>query len=44
MRQSIVRSRAMIPRTLSRMAWEEIADGAILQRDGIIEAVGTLPS
>src|SRR5262245_51490040 len=41
MTQSIVRSRFMITRTLSRTAWEEIADGAILQRDGIIEAVGT---
>ena len=41
MTQSIVRSRAMITRTLSRTAWEEIADGAILQRDGIIETVGT---
>jgi 5-methylthioadenosine/S-adenosylhomocysteine deaminase len=39
--QSIVRSRAMITRTLSRTAWEEIADGAILQRDGVIAAVGT---
>lgn len=41
MMQSIVRSRAMITRTLSRTAWEEIPDGAIFQRDGIIETVGT---
>ncbi len=41
MTQSIVRSRAMITRTLSRTACEEIADGAILQSDGIITAIGT---
>ena len=41
MTQSIVRSRAMITRTLSRASWEEISDGAILQNDGIIAAIGT---
>jgi 5-methylthioadenosine/S-adenosylhomocysteine deaminase len=39
--QSLIRSRAMITRTLDRHAWEEIHDGAILQQDGIITAVGT---
>lgn len=41
MAKSIIRSRAMITRTTSRTSWEEIADGAILQEDGIIKAVGT---
>ena len=38
---SLVRSRAMITKTLSATEWEEIPDGAILQEDGIITAVGT---
>ena len=38
---SIVRSRAMITKTLSRTEWEEIPDGALIQEDGIITAVGT---
>ena len=38
---SLVRSRAMITKTLSASEWEEIADGAILQEDGIITAVST---
>ena len=38
---SLVRSRAMITRTLSATEWEEIPDGAVLQEDGIITAVGT---
>ena len=41
MTQSLVRSRAMITRTLSATEWEEIPDGAVLQEDGIITAVGT---
>ncbi len=41
MATSLIRSRAMITRTLSRTSWEEIADGAILQEDGVIKAVGT---
>src|SRR5262249_28062310 len=41
MSKSIVRSRAMIVRAIDRKSWEEIADGAILQEDGIIKAVGT---
>jgi cytosine/adenosine deaminase-related metal-dependent hydrolase len=31
----------MITKTLTRTAWEEIEDGAILQEGGIIKAVGT---
>lgn len=38
---SLVRSRSMITRALSRSTWEEVADGAVLQEDGIITAVGT---
>ena len=38
---SLIRSRAMITRTIDRTSWEEIGDGAILQEDGIIKAIGT---
>jgi 5-methylthioadenosine/S-adenosylhomocysteine deaminase len=38
---SLIRSRAMIIRTEGRHAWQEIADGAVLQEDGIIAAIGT---
>ena len=38
---SLIRSRAMITRTLDRHRWEEIADGAVLQEDGTITAIGT---
>jgi cytosine/adenosine deaminase-related metal-dependent hydrolase len=38
---SLIRSRAMITRTINRTSWEEIGDGAILQEDGIIKAIGT---
>lgn len=41
MPQSIIRSRAMITRTLSRTAWKQIDDGAILQQDGVIREIGT---
>ena len=41
MATSLVRSRAMLTRALDRNTWEEIADGAVLQEDGIIAAVGT---
>jgi 5-methylthioadenosine/S-adenosylhomocysteine deaminase len=41
MAQSLIRSRAMITRTIDRKTWEEIPDGAVLQEDGIITAVGT---
>ena len=38
MATTLIRSRAMITRTLSATEWEEIADGAILQEDGIVVA------
>ncbi|MCJ2119229.1 amidohydrolase family protein [Methylobacterium sp. J-001] len=41
MTTSLIRSRRMITRTLDHDRWEEIADGAVLQKDGIIAAVGT---
>jgi len=37
---SIVRGKHIITRTLDRHRWEQVDDGAILQRDGIIEAIG----
>jgi 5-methylthioadenosine/S-adenosylhomocysteine deaminase len=37
---SIVRGRHVITRALDRHRWEEIDDGAVLQRGGIIAAVG----
>ncbi len=41
MTTTLVRSRRTITRTLDRHRWEEVADGAVLQEDGIIAAVGT---
>ena len=41
MAASLIRSRAMITQALDRHRWEEIADGAVLQEDGKITAVGT---
>jgi cytosine/adenosine deaminase-related metal-dependent hydrolase len=38
---SLIRSRAMITKTLGRNGWEEIADGAVLQQDGVIKDIGT---
>src|SRR5262249_24028824 len=38
---SLIRSRAMISRALDRHAWEEPADGAVLQEDGVILELGT---
>src|ERR1700741_3867382 len=37
----LIRSRAAITRTTSRHAWHEIPDGAVLQEDGTIVAIGT---
>jgi cytosine/adenosine deaminase-related metal-dependent hydrolase len=37
---SLVRGKYVITRALDRSRWEEIEDGAVLQRDGIIRAVG----
>jgi 5-methylthioadenosine/S-adenosylhomocysteine deaminase len=41
MAASLIRSRAMITRALDRYRWEETPDGAVLQEDGTITAVGT---
>ena len=38
---TLVRSRAMITKTLSASTWEEIADGALIQEDGVITEIGT---
>jgi len=38
---SLIRSRAMISRTIDRHLWEEVTDGAVLQEDGVIVAIGT---
>jgi 5-methylthioadenosine/S-adenosylhomocysteine deaminase len=38
---SLIRSRAMISRTIDRHRWEEVTDGAVLQEDGVIVATGT---
>jgi 5-methylthioadenosine/S-adenosylhomocysteine deaminase len=38
---SLIRSRAMISRALDRHSWEETADGAVLQEDGVILELGT---
>jgi cytosine/adenosine deaminase-related metal-dependent hydrolase len=40
MAMSLIRSRAMITRAVDRHAWEEVADGAILQEDGVVVALG----
>ncbi|MCB1740648.1 MAG: amidohydrolase family protein [Gammaproteobacteria bacterium] len=40
MSTSLIRSRAMITRAIDRDRVEEIADGAVLQEDGVIAAVG----
>ncbi len=40
MATSIIRSRSMITRTLDRERWEEVADGAVLQEDGVILETG----
>src|ERR1700694_4877596 len=41
MSTSLVRSRAIIARAIDRQSWEQIDDGAVLQEDGVIAAVGT---
>src|SRR5215510_7165236 len=38
---SLVRSRAAITGVKDRFTWDEIKDGAVLQEDGVIVAVGT---
>ena len=41
MATSLIRSRAAITGTKDRLSWNEIKDGAVLQEDGVIVAVGT---
>src|SRR6266702_8483288 len=41
MSTSLIRSRAIIAQALDRQAWQQIDDGAVLQQDGVIAAVGT---
>ena len=41
MSTSLIRSRAIIARAIDRQNWEQIDDGAVLQEDGVIAAVGT---
>ena len=41
MTATLIRSRAMITRAIDRKSWEEIPDGAVLQEDGVITAIGT---
>jgi 5-methylthioadenosine/S-adenosylhomocysteine deaminase len=38
---SLIRSRTMITHALDRHRWNEVADGAVLQEDGVIAALGT---
>jgi cytosine/adenosine deaminase-related metal-dependent hydrolase len=41
MPQSLIRSRAMITGVRDRHRWDEIAEGAVLQENGTITAIGT---
>ena len=38
---SLIRSRAMITHALDRHHWNEVPDGAVLQEDGVIVAIGS---
>ncbi len=38
---TLIRSRATITGVKDRFAWNEIKDGAVLQEDGVIVAIGT---
>jgi 5-methylthioadenosine/S-adenosylhomocysteine deaminase len=38
---SIIRGKHVITRALDRHQWEQIDDGAVLQRDGVVAAIGT---
>src|SRR6267154_114761 len=38
---SLIRSRALITEAFDRHRWNEIADGAVLQEDGTVTAIGT---
>src|SRR5215218_5254294 len=41
MATSLIRSRAAITGVKDRFSWNEVKDGAVLQEDGVIVAVGT---
>jgi cytosine/adenosine deaminase-related metal-dependent hydrolase len=41
MARSIIRSRAMITHAIDRFTWNEVPNGAVLQEDGLIVALGT---
>ena len=41
MTATLIRSRTLITHALDRHSWNEIADGAVLQEDGTITAIGT---
>ncbi|HUN47685.1 MAG TPA: hypothetical protein VMU85_14235, partial [Stellaceae bacterium] len=41
MPSSIIRGKYLITRSLDRHRWEQIDDGAVLQRDGVVEAIGS---
>jgi cytosine/adenosine deaminase-related metal-dependent hydrolase len=38
---SLIRSRTMITHAVDRHTWNEIADGAVLQEDGVITSIGS---
>ena len=40
MSQSLVRGRSVVTHAIDRNSWNEISDGAVLQEDGIITAIG----
>ena len=41
MPSSLIRSRAMITHVLDRHRWNAVSDGAVLQEDGVIAAIGS---
>ena len=41
MATSLIRSRSMITHAVDRHSWNELPDGAVLQEDGVIAAVGS---
>lgn len=41
MATSLIRSRAMITHAIDRFSWNEVEDGAVVQEDGVITAIGT---
>ncbi len=41
MSNSIIRGKHVITRALDRLSWEQLDDGAVLQEDGIVTAIGS---